>query len=198
MNPKNVWSLQRPHQTHSHYLHFKITGLAKRFFPQTVFKQDTLLLYKECRGKEGGKKKACPFFFLENSRPLSPWGPPDFLSTCLGNDSLIRSWPQTHGDSEHLEEEHTSTASFLVTCRQAEGGNRMLEVRDPLFHWSMKHQGPGRTLETRTPGAQVRAPRSTGSPVHILTLNWPFTFSQPLHMTSACQHQKMVWQIMKN
>ena len=40
---------------------------------------------KECRRK----KKVCPFFLLENSRPLSPWGPLDFLSTCLGNDSLI-------------------------------------------------------------------------------------------------------------
>jgi len=35
------------------------------------------------------EKKVCPFFLLENSRPLSPWGPLDFLSTCLGNDSLI-------------------------------------------------------------------------------------------------------------
>ena len=34
------------------------------------------------------KKKACPFFLLENSRPLSPWGPLGSLSTCLGNDSL--------------------------------------------------------------------------------------------------------------
>ena len=37
-----------------HNLHFKITGLARRFFPETVLKQDTLLLYnpKECRGKK--------------------------------------------------------------------------------------------------------------------------------------------------
>ena len=57
------------------------------FFPETVLKQDTLLLYnpKECRGK---KKKVCPFLLLENSRPLSPWGPLDFLSTCLETDSL--------------------------------------------------------------------------------------------------------------
>ena len=34
------------------------------------------------------EKKICPFFLLENSRPLSPWGPLDSLSTCLGNDSL--------------------------------------------------------------------------------------------------------------
>ena len=39
---------------------------------------------KECR--EG--KKVCPFFLLENSRPLSPWEPLDSLSTCLGTDSL--------------------------------------------------------------------------------------------------------------
>ena len=32
--------------------------------------------------------KSLSFFLLENSRPLSPWGPLDFLSTCLGNDSL--------------------------------------------------------------------------------------------------------------
>ena len=34
------------------------------------------------------KKKVCPFFLLENSRPFSPWGPLDSLSTCLGNNSL--------------------------------------------------------------------------------------------------------------
>ena len=34
------------------------------------------------------EKKVCPFFLLENSRTLSPWGPLDSLSTCLGNDSL--------------------------------------------------------------------------------------------------------------
>ena len=46
----------------------------------------TLLLYnpKECR--EG--QKVYPFFLLENSRSLSPGGPLDSLSTCLGNDSL--------------------------------------------------------------------------------------------------------------
>ena len=75
------------YRTYSHSLHFKITELARRFNPETVLRQNTLLLYnpKECR--EG--KKLCPFFLLENSRPLSPWGPLDFLSTCLGNYSLI-------------------------------------------------------------------------------------------------------------
>ena len=51
---KNFWRLQRPHQTYSHDLHCKITGLARRFNPETVLRQDTLLLYnpKECRGKK--------------------------------------------------------------------------------------------------------------------------------------------------
>ena len=44
--------------------------------------------YITLRNVEG--KIVCPLFLLENSRPLSPWGPLDFLSTCLGNDSLNR------------------------------------------------------------------------------------------------------------
>ena len=39
------------------------------------------------------KKKVCPFFLLENSRPLSPWEPLDSLSTCLGNDSVRLPFP---------------------------------------------------------------------------------------------------------
>ena len=72
---------------------YTLTGLSRRFFPETVLKQDTLLLYnpKECRGT----KNVRPFFLLENSRPLSPWGPLDFLSICLGIDS-IKSLPHRH------------------------------------------------------------------------------------------------------
>ena len=40
MNPKNVWRLQGPHQTHSHNLRFKITDLARRFNPKIVLRQD--------------------------------------------------------------------------------------------------------------------------------------------------------------
>ena len=67
------------------------------FFPETVLKKDTLLLYnpKECRG---GKKNLS--FPLENSRPLSPWGPLDFLSTCLGIDCLSISWLPGKRDRE--------------------------------------------------------------------------------------------------
>ena len=47
-------------QTYSHNLHFKITGLARRYNPETVLWQDTLLYnLKECRAK-----KVCPFFLL--------------------------------------------------------------------------------------------------------------------------------------
>ena len=38
---------------------------------------------KECR-----EKKVCPLLFFEKPRPLSPQRPLDFLSTCLGIDSL--------------------------------------------------------------------------------------------------------------
>ena len=40
------------------------------------------------RNVDPKKKKVCPFLLLENSRSLSHWGPPDFLSTYLGIDSL--------------------------------------------------------------------------------------------------------------
>ena len=48
-----------------------------------------------------------------------------------------------HGDSDHLDEEQVDMASFLVTCRQVEGGNRMLDVRDPLFHCRGETQALG-------------------------------------------------------
>ena len=35
------------------------------------------------------KKGGCPLLLLENSRPLSPWGPLDFLSNYLGINSLM-------------------------------------------------------------------------------------------------------------
>ena len=66
-----------------------VPGLKKKMFyvPKT----------KEGRGEKKKKKDVCPFLLLENSRPLSPPQEPqtslslgtlDFLSTCLGIDSL--------------------------------------------------------------------------------------------------------------
>ena len=73
-----------------------------------------------------GKKKICPFFLLENSRPLSPWGPLDFLSTYLGIDfltfkeysGLISSridWVNLaiQGTLKNLLQHHSSKASTL-------------------------------------------------------------------------------------
>ena len=70
-------------QVYSHNLHFKITeGLIQRLSLGRIHYCYIILRNVE---KE---KKVCPFFLLENSRPLSPWRPLDSLSTCLGNDSL--------------------------------------------------------------------------------------------------------------
>ena len=68
-------------------MHFKITELARRFNPKTVLRQDTLFSIILKTVKEKSKK-----FVLSSSLSipdLSPWGPLDFLSTCLGNDPLI-------------------------------------------------------------------------------------------------------------
>ena len=84
--------------TSSCNIHFKITGLIRRFSGRRNMSSSRIhycyiILTKECR-----KKNICLFFLLENSRPLSPpWEPqipfsssgtPDFLPTCLGMDSL--------------------------------------------------------------------------------------------------------------
>ena len=64
----------------------------------------------------------------------------------------VRSWAEMHGDSDRLEEEQVVTASFLVTRRQVEGGNRMLEVRDSLFRCRVETLRPWEVLEASTPG----------------------------------------------
>lgn len=67
-----------------------------------------------------------------------------------GRRRQARSWAEMHGDSDRLEEEQVVTASFLVTCRQVEGGNRMLEGRDPLFIAEVKFR-PWEVVEAITP-----------------------------------------------
>ena len=53
----------------------------------------------------------------ENSRPLSPWGPLDFLSTCLGNDSLI-DYPKAFDGVDHkkLENSERDGNTRPLTC----------------------------------------------------------------------------------
>ena len=62
---------------------------------------------KECRRK----KDVCPFLLLENSRPLSPQPPLDFLSTCLGIDSLILSTSSACELHENISPEREKTLS---------------------------------------------------------------------------------------
>ena len=68
-----------------------------------------------------------------------------------GRRRQARSWAEMHGDSDCLEEEQVVTASFLVTCRQVEGGNRMLEGRTHFFIAEVKLR-PWEVLEASTPG----------------------------------------------
>ena len=67
--------------SNSHNLHFKIAGLARRFNPTIVLRQDTSLLYKECRGK---KVKSLSF--------LPPWVFQTSLS--LGTPRLLINLPR--------------------------------------------------------------------------------------------------------
>ena len=67
----------------------------------------------------------------------------------------VRSWAEMHGDSDPLEEEQVVMASFLVTRRQVEGGNRMLEVRGSLFHCRVETLRPWEVLEASTPGVPI-------------------------------------------
>ena len=63
-----------------------------------------------------------------------------------------------HGDSDHLDVEQVDTASFLVTCRQVEGGNRMLDVSNPLFHCTVETLSPWEVpglKDTRGPNARL-------------------------------------------
>ena len=60
--------------------------ISQKVFFQKLSSSRIHYFYIILRNLEG--KKVCPFLLLENSRPLSPLGPPGFLSTCLGMDSL--------------------------------------------------------------------------------------------------------------
>jgi len=97
------------------------------------------LLYnpKEC----GETKEVCPFFLLENSRPLSPWGPLDSLSTYLGNDSLIPPFsfrrimlPREKGHRSHSITASELTGKFGVGVQKEVGQN--LRCFAKRTHWS--------------------------------------------------------------
>jgi len=96
---------------------------------------------KECKGK----KDVCPFFLLENSRPLSPWGPLDFLSICLGIDSLtpayqLKKCRAKSGTSEERLDVKVefSGGTVVVTLQELDPGEPwmhrdLLLIRTPLL-----------------------------------------------------------------
>ena len=124
-------TIKRPYQTLSHNIHFKITGLVRRFSgrrncPQAViyccyiilnteFKLTCFVVQpanlkggggdvtktKECRGK----KDLCPFLLLENSRPLSPLREPQTPLYNLGTPNFL---------STYLKLTLSSPSTFLL------------------------------------------------------------------------------------
>ena len=88
------------HQTYSHNLHFKITQLARRFNPETVLRQNTLLLYnpKECR-----EEKSLSF--------LPPWEFQTPLS--LGTPRLLINLPR-----KWLSHNHYHNQTFSTHCKE--------------------------------------------------------------------------------
>ena len=67
--------------------------------------------FKWLRLRKKRKKGSCPFLLLENPRPLSPWVPLDFLSTCLGIDSLTLSISSACELHENTRPEREKTLS---------------------------------------------------------------------------------------
>ena len=100
--------------TRPNNIYFKMTGLVRRFSwrrnmsssrthccyiiigtefkGKYILEQDELFCYaiisSGLKEKTNKQTNVCPFILLANSRPLSPWRLLDFLSTCLGDDSL--------------------------------------------------------------------------------------------------------------
>ena len=72
------------------------------------------------------KEKVCPFFLLENSRPLSPWGLLDSLSTCLGNDSLILQYSGLENSMDCIVHGAAKCQTWLSDFHTSVGGSQTL------------------------------------------------------------------------
>ena len=95
-------TIERSYQTHFHNIHFKITGLIRRFSRRnrsssrihccyiiigTEFKLTCFVVQSSALSGLKGKK-CLSFSPWEPQTPLSSLGTLEFLSTCLGIDSL--------------------------------------------------------------------------------------------------------------
>ena len=90
------------------------------------------------RPRNAEEKDVCPFLLLENSRPLSPWGPPDFLSTCLGVDSLLYRWsPHMHiAQSSLAMAPHSSVLAWRNPGMGEPGGLPSMGLHRVGHDWS--------------------------------------------------------------
>ena len=153
--------------------------------PKTVLRQDTLLLYnpKEC----GERKKDCPFFLLENSRPCCPWGPLDSLSTCLGTDSLILS-PECGSDQVHFRED----VKTLPQAKKIDWGVRAWSSILDCVRQSSKGLAKGSCLHvpqrySNLPTNVDLERRCTSSPLTISKLQWSSVFHYLSHPLCGCK-----------
>jgi len=86
------------------------------------------------------KKYVYPFLILENSRPLCPWGPLDFLSTYLGIDSLVHYQPlestQTH---VHWVSDAIQPSHLLLSPKRP-GTESLYLLSSSMFIWSSQNK----------------------------------------------------------
>ena len=101
------------------------------------------------------EKKVCPFLLLENSRPLSlPWeaqtplsylGTPDFLSTCLGIDSLNHCHPPPSFSFRRIwlprEKGHHSLSVTTSCCPGAQALNCWGSIFSWPSYWGVSDPG---------------------------------------------------------
>ena len=88
------------------------------------------MLYNPKEWGAGGVGGVCPFLLLENSRPLSPREHPDFLSTCLGTDSL------THKNFMVLHTSGGRRSKMKVLARLVPSAReRRIRSCPVLCHW---------------------------------------------------------------
>ena len=110
INQKNVSRLSRSYQTHSHNIHFKMTGLVRRFSRRRNMSSSRIhccyiIIGSEFKGKHfleqdellccaiissGLKERSvCPFLLLDNSRPLSTPQKPHISFSSWGTPDFL-------------------------------------------------------------------------------------------------------------
>lgn len=110
---------------------------------------------KECREK----KSIRPFLLLENPRPLSPQGPLDFLSTCLGIGSLSCTGPNTLevnlAGQVQVRQAHRSRRTWRASGRCLSTPAGVTHCSPPSVSWIVScYTGWGEQLDTEVTGVR--------------------------------------------